>query len=193
MHQFKTLLMAAAISALPCAAAAQLGGLTDKAKDAAVDTVLDKATPQDAITGGSVIFKGGSREDAAVAIVKNRAESKVEGVVGDRVGGITGGSSGGIAGQVGGVVSGGAPSSATIYNEAKGSATTYQEPKPQGSSTVYSDGAKGSATTYSGQGSQGSAPTYSAPAATTGAPVNCPAGTTAQPNGTCMITGNWGG
>ena len=191
MAQFKTLLITAAILALPCAAAAQIpGGLTDKVKDKAVDTVIDNATPDDAVTGAAVIFKGGSKEDAAVAIVKNRAEKKVEGVVGDQLGNVAGG------GVVGDVVSGQAPSSATIYDEAKSSATTYKEPKPQGSSTVYSDGAKGSSTTYPAQGTvQGTTTTVpSAPAPTTTLPpVNCPAGTTAQPNGTCMVTGNWRG
>ena len=186
MTSFKTLLITAAIAALPCAAAAQVpGGLTDKVKDKAVDTVIDNATPEDAVTGAAVIFKGGSKEDAAVAIVKNRAEKKVDGIVGDQVGNIAGG------GVVGDVVSGNAPSSAKVYDEAKNSATTYKEPDPQGSATVYSDGAKGSSTTYPAQGTT-TAP--SAPAPTTALPpVKCPAGTTPQPNGTCMVTGNWGG
>jgi len=188
MTSFKTLFVAAALIALPSAAFAQVpGALTDKVKDKAVDTVIDNATPDDALTGAAVIFKGGSKEDAAVAIVKNRAEKKVEGIVGDQVGNIAGG------GVVGDIVSGNAPSSAKVYEEAKSSATTYKEPKPQGSSTVYSDGAKGSSTTYSGQETI-STPVQSAPApATNLPPVNCPAGTTAQPNGTCMVTGNWRG
>ena len=38
------------------------------------------------------------------------------------------------------------------------------------------------------------APVQSTPTVTAPAPViSCPAGTTAQPNGTCMVTGNWGG
>ncbi len=39
------------------------------------------------------------------------------------------------------------------------------------------------------------APDVSVPAAPnqSGVPTNCPAGTTGQADGTCMITGNWGG
>jgi len=162
MTPFKILLISAAVLALPCTAAAQIpSGLTDKVKEKAVDQVIENATPEDAITGGKVIFKGGSKEDAAIAIVKNRAEKKVDGIVGDRIDGIT---------------SGEAPSSSKVYDQAKGSATTYgaDKVKDAGSATTYSDPA--------------------APAATTTLPpVNCPAGTTAQPNGTCMVTGNWGG
>jgi len=188
MTPFKTILITAALIALPSAAMAQIpGGLTDKVKDKAVDTVIDNATPDDALTAGSVIFKGGSKEDAAVAIVKNRAEKKVDGIVSDQVGGIAGN------GVVNDAIKGNVPSSATVYDEAKSSATTYKDKdKAAGSATIYKD--KGSATTYPSQGSPASTTTVpSAPTATTGVPVNCPAGTTAQPNGTCMITGNWGG
>jgi len=210
MTYLKTVLMTAALIALPCAAVAQIpGAITDTVKDKAVDTVLKNATKDDALTAGTVIFKGGSKEDAAVAIVKNRAKKRVDGVVGDQLGGVvgsqTGSSSGGIANQIGGVVGGGgigsqvggviggggianqvggvvsgqAPSSAKVYEGAKNSSTTYTG---QGSDTI-----------YSGQGTSAPAPTQHAPAAPSSAPVNCPAGTTAQANGTCMITGNWSG
>ncbi len=36
-------------------------------------------------------------------------------------------------------------------------------------------------------------PTISTPAPTPALPVSCPAGTTAQPGGTCLVTGNFGG
>lgn len=192
MTSFKTLLAAAALIAVPSAALAQVpSGLTDKVKDKAVDTVIENATTDDALTAGKVILKGGSKEDAAVAIVKNRAEQKLDGVVGDKLDGVTGGD---------------VPSSAKVYSDpkgaavdaAKGSATTYAKDKVEGSSaytipksgTVQKSGSHGSSTTYPSQGTP-TAP--AAPSSTISAPVNCPAGTTAQPNGTCMVTGNWGG
>ncbi len=163
MTQFKTALITVAVLALPFAATAQIptDGLTDKVKAKAADTIIENATKEDAITGAAVIFKGGSKEDAAIAIVKNRAEKKIEGIVDD---------------QIEGVSTGEAPSSAKVYDAAKGSSTTYQDKAPDA----------GSATTYPSQ------PSISAPVVSQ-TPVNCPAGTTAQTDGTCMITGNWGG
>ena len=191
MTPFKTVLMTAAFVALPCAALAQIpGAITDQVKDKAVDTVIENATADDALTAGSVIFKGGSKEDAAIAIVKNRGEKKIEGVVGDQVGDLAN------TGTVKDALSGEVPSSATVYDDAKGSATTYAKDKANeaSSSTVYSDGAKGSATTYSGQTPTGTTtlPSQSAPVQAV-PPLNCPAGTKAQADGTCMVTGNWGG
>ena len=85
MTHFKAALIVAACFALPTFAVAQIptGGLTDKVKEKAVDTVIENATTDDALTAGKVLLKGGSKEEAAIAIVKKRANDKVEGIVGE--------------------------------------------------------------------------------------------------------------
>lgn len=205
MTTFKTILMTAAMMAVPAAAFAQVGAITDQVKDKAVDTVLDNATTDDAIVGGKAMLKGGSKTDAAVAIVKNRGNDKLESMTG------------GVAVDdlsKDGVMDAGKE---IAMDKAKGSATTYTDGASLGGVSAGDvsqggviDAAKGSATTYATDKAPSSATTYgsavipksgattgtlSAPSATTTAipPVNCPSGTTAQADGTCMITGNWGG
>lgn len=205
MTTLKTILMTAAMMAVPATAFAQIGGITDTVKDKAVDTVLDNATADDGLIAGKTLITGGSKEDAAIAIVKGRVDNKVDGLT-DGVG-------------VSDLSKDG------VVDAAKGSATTYASDKAAGSATTFTDGvsvggvsagdvasgavssggvvgaAKGSATTYGSAvipksgATPSSATTYSAPDATTTAlpPVNCPSGTTAQADGTCMVTGNWGG
>lgn len=107
-----------------------LGGITD--------TSLSSG---ESITAGKVLLKGGSKEDAAIAVAKDRGKNKLKDF-----------------------------GSSTVY----GTAPTTTE---LGSDTVY-----GTAPTTT------TAPAPSAPAA---AAINCPYGTTAQPNGTCMITGDY--
>lgn len=70
----------------------------------------------------------------------------------------------------------------------QGSGTTYEAPAAtQGSGTTYEAPTQGSGTTYQAP-TQGSGTTYQAPAAAiSGKPTNCPSGTTAQDNGTCML------
>jgi len=87
MTQFKTILMTAAILAAPSIAFAQIdtGAVTDKLKDKAVGEVMDNLTTDDAVTAGKTLLKGGSKEDAAIAVVKGRAEDKVESMTGTDV------------------------------------------------------------------------------------------------------------
>lgn len=215
MKTFKTILMTAAMMAVPAAAFAQVGALKDVAKDKAVDAVMDNMTADDAMTAGKTLITGGSKEDAAMAVVKGRVDDKVDGMTGgvgvddlskdglmdagkeiamDKAKGsattftdgvsVGGVSAGDVASGVGAVSSGG------VVGAAKGSATSYAKDKAPSSAKTY-----GSAVISKSGATPSSATTYPAPAATTTAlpPVNCPSGTTAQADGTCMVTGNWGG
>ena len=80
MTHFKTILMTAALMAVPSVALAQIS--TDALKDKAVEGVMDNMTTDDAVIAGTTMIKGGSKEDAAMAIVKNRANSKIESMTG---------------------------------------------------------------------------------------------------------------
>ena len=193
-------------------ASAQLGNLKDLATDAAKDAAMDKAkdlaadqagsalggsalggltggsalggvagsaagslSTQEQITGAKVLLNGGSKTDAAIAIAKDRAE----GLVKDQMS----------KGQTHTIIQKGtaAYGSGTKAKESYGSGT----PAPAQS---YGSGTPAPAQSY-GSGTPAPAESYgsgtSAPATTT--TVNCPSGTKAQPDGTCMITGNWGG
>lgn len=85
MTNFKTILITAtAALALPSAALAQVPTdvATDAVKEKAIDKVMDNMTTDDAVIAGTTMIKGGSKEDAAVAIIKNRADEKIEAVTG---------------------------------------------------------------------------------------------------------------
>ena len=99
-----------------------LGGVTD--------TSLSSG---ESITAGKVLLKGGSKEDAAMAVLKDRVKGKV---------------------------------------------------KDLGSSTVYGATETTVPTTTTAQ-------VVAAPSSPAAVAVNCPSGTTAQPNGTCLITGDF--
>ena len=87
MKKLTALIATTAFLALPSAAFAQLSTdvLTDKVKDKAVDSVMDNLTTDDAITAGKTLLKGGSKTDAAKAVVAGRAEDKVESMTGTKV------------------------------------------------------------------------------------------------------------
>lgn len=104
-----------------------LGGVTD--------TSLSSG---ESITAGKVLLKGGSKEDAAIAVAKQRGKNKLKDL-----------------------------GSSTVY----GTAPTATE---LGSSTVYE-----------------TAPTTTTAPSAPAAAISCPTGTTAQPDGTCMITGDY--
>lgn len=199
-----TLIASALVLGTASMASAQLGNLKDLATDAAKDAATDRAkgaianqagsslggsalggitggsslgglggvagsaagslSTQDKITGAKVLLNGGSQTDAAIAIGKDRAR----GLVTDQVS----------KGQTHTIIQKGtaAYGSGTKAKESYGSGT----PAPAQS---YGSGTLAPTQSY-GSGA-------SAPAATT--TVNCPSGTKAQPDGTCMITGNWGG
>ena len=208
MKKLTALIATTAFLALPSAAFAQLStdALTDKVKDKAVDSVMDNLTTDDAITAGKTLFKGGSKTDAAKAVVAGRAEDKVESMTGTKVD-LDDLSKDGLMDAGKDVAMEKAKGSANKYidtssGETASSSTTMSKDglvdaakgiavdKAKGSSTKYIDKAKGSATTYSGD-----APVIekSVPAVTTDvAPaVNCPSGTKDAGDGTCMITGDW--
>ena len=142
-----------------------LGGLTGgSALGGVAGSAAGSLSTQEQITGAKVLLNGGSKTDAAIAIGKDRAE----GLVKDQMS----------KGQ-----------SHTIIQKgtaAYGSGTKAKE--------SYGSGTAAPAQSY-GSGTPAPAESYgsgtSAPATTT--TLNCPSGTKAQPDGTCMITGNWGG
>lgn len=142
-----------------------LGGLTGgSALGGVVGSAAGSLSTQEQITGAKVLLNGGSKTDAAIAIGKDRAE----GLVKDQMS----------KGQTHTIIQKGtaAYGSGTKAKESYGSGT----PAPAQS---YGSGTPAPAESY-GSGT-------SAPATTT--TLNCPSGTKAQPDGTCMITGNWGG
>lgn len=146
----------------------------DSMKDAAMGTVTDMGKSEmgasdvasgmstnDAMTAGGVMLKGGSVQDAGVAVAKDRMKTKAKGMATDMVMEKMSNDDGSmIDGRV---------KSASDTDMMK--TTTMTAPSP-----VMAD------------------PVMTKPAAapvTTMAPVNCPAGTTAQPDGSCMITGDY--
>ena len=142
-----------------------LGGLTGgSALGGVAGSAAGSLSTQEQITGAKVLLNGGSKTDAAIAIAKDRAE----GLVKDQMS----------KGQSHTIIQKGtaAYGSGTKAKESYGSGT----PAPAQS---YGSGTPAPAQSY-GSGT-------SAPATTT--TLNCPSGTKAQPDGTCMITGNWGG
>ena len=153
-----------------------LGGLTGgSALGGVAGSAAGSLSTQEQITGAKVLLNGGSKTDAAIAIAKDRAE----GLVKDQMS----------KGQTHTIIQKGtaAYGSGTKAKESYGSGT----PAPAQS---YGSGTPAPAQSY-GSGTPAPAESYgsgtSAPATTT--TLNCPSGTKAQPDGTCMITGNWGG
>jgi len=114
---------------------------------------IDKMSTGDAMTAGKVLAKGGSKEEAAMAVAKERAKDAAMKKAKSAVSGVTSGSS---------------------YGSGK-------------SAKSYGSGSKSGA-----EHSDSATTTHSVPTTTTvTTPVNCPTGTTAQADGTCMITGNY--
>jgi len=179
---------------------------------------MDNMTADDAMTAGKTLLKGGSKEDAAMAVVKGRAEDKVESMTGTKVD-LDDLSKDGMKDAGKDIAMDKAKGSATKYmgqsteadsdvsmskdgmmdagkdmamDKAKSSSTTYGD-KAANSSTTYGDKAAGSHTTNSAPVIPKSGDTMVEPAASTptAAPINCPAGTKDAGDGTCMITGDW--
>ena len=196
MTPMKTILLTAAMMAVPAGAFAQSSATTakDYAKDKAVDTVMDNVTAEDAIVAGTTMIKGGSKEDAAIAVVKNRVDGKLDGMTGGAVSmddmskdGMMDAATDMAKDKMMDKAEG--HSSATSYGDkAAGAVKTMTDKTPSSAATYGSAVIPKSGTPKSGTG-HSSATTYSAPAAAT--PVNCPAGTKGMPDGTCMVTGNW--
>lgn len=245
MTLLKTTLMTAAMLALPFSAFAQVptDKMTDEVKDKAVDTVLDNMTTDDAVTAGKVMIKGGSKEDAALAVAKKRAGDRAEDMMGETAGDMM--SKGDLSKD--GMMSAAEKMAVekaedAVMSKDAGSATTYKdkadhmmegkaEHMMEGKADQMMEGkvdhmmkdkaehmmkdkAAGSATTYGDKVMTKAedmkpapmdamvkpamtepvmeAPVMAEPAieAPTVIAVACPTGTTAQPDGTCMMTGD---
>ena len=182
MTHLKTILMTAAMMGVPGAAFAQSSATdaTDYAKDKAVDAVMDNATTEDAVVAGTTMLQGGSKEDAAIAVVKNRVDNKIDGMTD-------------------GMVSMDDMSTDGMMDAGKEMAKDKMMDEAAGSAKTYTDKAPSSAATYgSAIIPKSGAPTLTtttdmmpASAASDMTPVNCPAGTKGMPDGTCMVTGGW--
>ncbi len=190
MPHFKILLITAALMTVPCSAFAQVptDGAVDVVKEKAIDTVMDNMTTEDAVIAGSTMIQGGSKEDAAIAVVKNRAAAKIDGMTGSSTTYTDGVSKDGVmdAGKA----------LAMEQARAKALEMSKKKAKMNGETWGMSADEKAKSMITSGQHSgeahiiqkSGQMP---AAASTVAVPLNCPAGTKDAGDGTCMITGDW--
>jgi len=188
MTHFKAALILAVGLALPSVAIAQI---STGAKEKAVETVIENATADDALTAGKVLLKGGSKEEAAIAIVKKRANDKIEGVVGETASDAI--SENGLSTdtaiavgkeKLGGVASSyGSGAAGAVSSFGSGTSGAETESK------TLTESAKDLLPSLSGE-SADKAPADVAPVEAKPA-VNCPAGTTLTDFGDCAITGDW--
>lgn len=214
MKQFKTLTMLSA-AVLMGFAAPSFAQNTDMIKDKAIDMAKDKvknkatdmATEKAGDMGGTVagkgvdmgadMMKGKSMKDAAKGAVMDSGKSTVK-------------SDSGLMGTVLGSSAG-----TDMAKDAVGSMSTDEKMKAgkimlkggsakEAATAVAKDRAKdkmmntakGMLTKEMSRGTASTmetAPIIETAPAPTAVMVNCPAGTTAQPNGTCMITGDYDG
>jgi len=187
MTHLKATLLTAAVLAIPFSAFAQISTdkVTDEVKTKAVDTVLDNMTTDDAITAGKVMIKGGSKEDAAKAVVKDRIEDKLDNMVGDKTGNMI---STDDLSKNDLMTVGKEMAKDKAMEKASGSSTTYKDK----AESVMTDKAHGSAKTY-GDKMTAKTDAMTGPEVVTAdvpslPPVACPAGTVAQADGTCLLT-----
>ncbi|MEP3888928.1 MAG: hypothetical protein ABJN69_00595 [Hellea sp.] len=190
MTLLKSTLMASALILGTASASFAQDALTDKAKDMAVDKATDMAkdeakkhmgkTGEQAVKAGEHMMKGDSAKDAAMKVGTSEAKSMAKDqIMGDTMMTEKGTMDGGdmmTAGKV--MVKGGSAEDAAMA-VAKENAKDAVMGKAKG---MMKDQMVHQGTIKT------AAPMTSAPAAVT---VNCPAGTTAQANGTCMITGDY--
>jgi len=209
MTLLKTALMASALILSPAAFAQD--AMTDKAKDVAVDVAKDKAkdmaadkmgdkgsmVSDKAIDVGADMVKGKSMKDAAMGTAANMGKTKTkDAIMGESPSVSTGGMTTGDAMTAGKVmVKGGSAEDAAkaVAKERAKDAVTDNAKKMMHKGMGQHQGTVKSVPMMNG-GSEGTntmmSTTTSAPPAAM-APINCPYGTTAQPNGTCMITGDY--
>ena len=155
------------------------------------------------ITAGKVILGGGSTTDAAVAVGRSRVNSQISGITGGSTGssplsGITSeGASGGLPGVIsggsssglGGLVGGG--SSSGLGGLVGGGSSSGLGAITGGGTSSGLGGIVGGGSGFLGRPVD--FPVDNSGTATTAVPaISCPSGTTAQGDGTCMITGNYG-
>ena len=220
MTHFKTFLMTAALMAVPSFAVAQIStdAATNAVKEKAVDSVMENMTTEDAVVAGTTMLKGGSKEDAAIAVVKNRADAKIEAITGGvsvdeySTDGVmdagkdmalqkatgsatryTDGVSPSDVSGAGGLEAGKAM--ALEQARAKAKAMSMEKAEMNGKTWGLSANEKAKMKITSGQpyviqksGSEMSTMSAPTPVAST---LNCPAGTKDAGDGTCMITGDW--
>lgn len=169
---------------------------TDKAKDMATDKAKemagDKANMVDpAMKAGEHMMKGDSAKDAMMKAGESEAKSMMKDkVMGDTMLTEKGKMDGDDMMTAGKVMMKGGSAEDAAMAVAKENAKDAMMEKAD---SMMKDGMMHKGKTMHKdkmmhQGTIKSAPAMTAPAATV---INCPAGTTAQANGTCMITGNY--
>jgi len=158
--------------------------ITDKATDVVKDKGADLAkgavgtlsTEDKVDIGKKVLLEGKSTEEATIEVVTDKAKDRVNGIAGDAIGD-----------KVGAPGTSFGSSTKEFMQKKDDTIVDTAVDKAKGSATDYSSGTKDTTTTTGSSTSYGSSGTT-----TTAAPaVSCPAGTTAQADGTCMITGNF--
>lgn len=207
MTLLKSTLMASAFILGTASMAAAQDSMKDKATDMAVDKATDMA--KDKVTDmagdkagqmvdpaakvGKNMMKGDSLKDASMKAAQSEGKSMVKGTAKSYGSGAVAGEAAKsmdakdamTAGKV--MMKGGSKEDAAMA-VAKDKAKDAMMDKADGmmKKEMMQSGTVKSAPTY---GSGTAAPAATAPATTV--TVNCPSGTTAQPNGTCMVTGDY--
>ncbi len=204
-HKLKTVLtagmLAAAFAAVP--AYAQIGDMKDKAKEMAVDKAEDKAKDEMAkqVTGdaavagdaaievGADMAKGQSAKDAVMGKVQGEAKSTTKTSI------ATDGMTTGETIKAGKIIAkGGSTTDAAMEIGKDRMKTKAKGWAEEEAGKMIHKGAKTDAEMDMKTNVQTSTPAASSSTniqTSTSLAVNCPAGTTAQPNGTCMITGDY--
>lgn len=147
----------------------------DKAMEMAKDAMGDVATEDKMEMAKKMVIEGKSAEDAAMEMAKEKVMAKGDAMMEKATG------------------------SGTTYGSGTDAKDTMMEKadtmmkKETGSATSYGSGATTTTTTTThGSGSTATTTTHGSATTSTAAPaIACPSGTTAQPDGTCMITGNY--
>ena len=154
----------------------------DKAMEMAKDAMGDVATEDKMEMAKKMVIEGKSAEDAAMEMAKEKVMAKGDAMMEKATGsGTTYGS--------------GTDAKDTMMEKADTmmeKADTMMK-KETGSATSYGSGATTTTTTTThGSSSTATTTTHGSATTSTAAPaIACPSGTTAQPDGTCMITGNY--
>jgi len=161
---------------------------TDMAKDKAKDMVGDKAAKMvdPAAKVGKNMMKGDNMKDAAMKAGQSEAKSYGSGAVAGEAAKSMDAKDAMTAGKV--MMKGGSKEDAAMA-VAKDKAKDAMMDKADGmmKKEMMHSGTVKSAPSYG----SGTAAPAAAPAAPAAATLNCPSGTTAQANGTCMVTGDY--
>ena len=153
----------------------------DKGADLAKSAVGTLSTEDKVDIGKKVLLEGKSTEEATIEVVTDKAKDRVNGIAGDAIGD-----------KVGAPGTSFGSSTKEFMQKKDDTIVDTAVDKAKGSATDYSSGTKDTTTTTGSSTSYGSSGTTTSTTTTTAAPaVSCPAGTTAQADGTCMITGSY--